>query len=196
MASRGRGLRVVAGELRGRGIDVAPGTRPTLDRLRAAVFDSLGAPPPPRVLDCYAGSGAFGIEALSRGAERVRFIERDARACGVIRANLRRFELEHAASVERADVLRADLAAGGPFGLVLADPPYADDPWTPLMDRLARPGVLAADGLIVAEFSARRAVPDPPPTWELWKIRRHGDGAFAIYCRLENGTSGDERTSL
>ncbi len=196
MASRGRGLRVVAGELRGRGIDVAPGTRPTIDRLRAAIFDSLGAPPPARVLDCYAGSGAFGIEALSRGAERVRFIERDSRACGVIRANLRRLGLEHAAGVERADVLRADLAAGAPYGMVLADPPYADDPWVALMDRLARPGVLAPDGLIVAEFSARRAAPDPPPAWQLWKMRRHGDGAFAIYCRLENGKSDDEPTSL
>lgn len=196
MASRGRGLRVVAGELRGRGIQVAPGTRPTIDRLRAAIFDSLGAPPPARVLDCYAGSGAFGIEALSRGAERVHFIERDARACGVIRANLRRLGLEHAGSVERADVLRADLAAGGPYGLVLADPPYADDPWVSLMDRLARPGVLAAGGLIVAEFSARRAAPDSPPTWQVWKTRRHGDGAFAIYCHLGNGKSDDERTSL
>ena len=196
MASRGRGLRVVAGELRGRGIQVAPGTRPTIDRLRAAVFDSLGAPPPPRVLDCYAGSGAFGIEALSRGAEYVRFIERDSRACAVIRANLRRLELEHAAGVERADVLRADLAAGGPYGLILADPPYADDPWIPLMNRLAQPGVLSADGLIVAEFSARHAVPEPPPTWQVWKMRRHGDGAFAIYCRLGNGKSEDEPTSL
>ncbi|MCY3783757.1 MAG: 16S rRNA (guanine(966)-N(2))-methyltransferase RsmD [Chloroflexi bacterium] len=196
MASRGRGLRVVAGELRGHGIQVAPGTRPTIDRLRAAVFDSLGAPPPPRVLDCYAGSGAFGIEALSRGAEYVRFIERDSRACAVIRANLRRLELEHAASVERADVLRADLAAGGPYGLILADPPYADDPWIPLMNRLAQPGVLASDGLIVAEFSARRAAPEPPPTWQLWKFRRHGDGAFAIYCRSGDGKSGNERTSL
>lgn len=186
----------MAGELRGRGIQVAPGTRPTIDRLRAAVFDSLGAPPPARVLDCYAGSGAFGIEALSRGAGRVRFIERDARACAAIRANLRRLELEDAASVERADVLRADLAAGGPYGLVLADPPYADDPWTLLMDRLTRPGVLAADGVIVAEFSARRAAPDPPTAWTLWKKRRHGDGAFATYRRLENGKSDDERTSL
>ena len=196
MAARGRGLRVVAGELRGRRIDVAAGTRPTIDRLRAAVFDALGAPPPTRVLDCFAGSGAFGIEALSRGAEHVRFIERDSRACAVIHANLRRLELEQCATVERADVLRADLAAGGPFDLVLADPPYADDPWTPLMDRLARPGVLAAGGLIVAEFSARRAAPDPPPTWSMWKTRRHGDGAFAIYSRLGNGESDDERTSL
>lgn len=147
-------------------------------------------------MDCYAGSGAFGIEALSRGADYVRFIERDSRACAVIRANLRRFELEPAASVERADVLRADLAEGGPYGMILADPPYADDPWTPLMDRLAQPDVLAADGLIVAEFSARRAVPEPPPAWHVWKNRRHGDGAFAIYFRLSHGKSGNEPTSL
>ena len=148
------------------------------------------------MLDCYAGSGAFGIEALSRGAEYVRLIERDSRACAAIRANLRRLGLEHAASVERANVLRADLADGGPYGLVLADPPYADDPWVSLMDRLAQPGVIAADGLIVAEFSARRAAPEPPPTWQVWKIRRHGDGAFAIYSRLGKGKSDNEPTSL
>ena len=101
-----------------------------------------------------------------------RLIERDARACAAIRANLRRLELEHCASVERANVLRADLAAGGPFGLVLADPPYDDDPWISLMERLAQPGVVAGGGMIVAEFSARRAAPDPPPTWDVWKTRR------------------------
>ena len=192
MAARGRGLRVVAGELRGRRIDVAGATRPTIDRMRAAIFDSLGAPPPVRVLDCYAGSGAFGLEALSRGAERVRFIERDARACAVIRANLRRMQLEHRASVDRAHVLRANLAAGGPFGLVLADPPYDDDPWVELMERLAQPGVVATDGLIVAEFSARRAAPDPPPAWSEWKTRRHGDGAFAVYRRSRNCESDED----
>ncbi len=192
MASRGRGLRVVAGELRGRRIEVATATRPTIDRLRAAIFDSLGAPPPARVLDCYAGSGALGIEALSRGAEHVRFVERDSRACAAIRANLRRLELEHCATVERGNVLRADLAAGGPFGLVLADPPYADDPWIPLLERLAEPGVISPDGLVVAEFSARRVAPDPPPPWRVWKTRRHGDGAFAVYCRSSNGESDDD----
>ena len=187
---------MVAGELRGRRIEVAPATRPTIDRLRAAIFDSLGAPPPARVLDCYAGSGALGIEALSRGAEHVHFVERDARACAAIRANLRRLELEPWTTVERADMLRADLAAAGPFGLVLADPPYADDPWTPLLERLAEPGVISRDGLVVAEFSARRVVPDPPPPWVVWKTRRHGDGAFAVYGRSRNGESDDDRTSL
>ena len=180
---------MVAGELRGQRIDVGGATRPTIDRMRAAIFDSLGAPPPERVLDCYAGSGALGLEALSRGAERVRFIERDARACAAIRANLHRLNLEHCAGVDRAHVLRADLAAGGPFGLVLADPPYGDDPWVSLMERLAQPGVLAAGGLIVAEYSARRAAPDPPPAWSEWKTRRHGDGAFAVYRRCVNDES-------
>jgi len=135
-----------------------------------------------------------------RGAESRRgardFVERDARACAAIRANLRRLELESFATVERADVLRADLAAAGPFGLVLADPPYADDPWIPLLERLAAPGVVSSDGLVVAEFSARRVVPDPPPRWCVWKTRRHGDGAFAVYCRSRNGESNDDRTSL
>jgi len=162
---------VVAGELRGRRIEVAAATRPTIDRLRPAIFASLGVPPPARVRDCYAGSGPLGIAALSRGADSTSLIE-------------------------RADVLRSDLAAAGPFGLVLADPPYADDPWIQLLERLAEPGVVSGDGLIVAEFSARRVVPDVPPKWCAWKTRRHGDGAFAVYRRSRNGESDDHRTSL
>ncbi len=181
MAARGRGLRIVAGAFGGRRVDAAAATRPTTDRVRAAIFDSLGGPPPLRVLDCYAGSGALGLEALSRGAEFARFIEKDARAIAMIRANLQRMGLEAQARVDRAHVLRADLASDGPYGLVVADPPYADDPWDQLFERLATPGVVALNGLVVAEFSARRQPPEPPVGWSMWKTRRHGDGAFAVY---------------
>ncbi len=192
MAARGRGLRVVAGVFGGQRIEVAPATRPTTDRLRAAIFDALGGRPPARVLDCYAGSGALGLEALSRGAEFVRFIDNDPRAIAIIRANLRRMELEAYARVDRVQALRADFATGAPYGLVLADPPYADDPWSQLFGRLAAPGVMTADGMVVAEFSARRELLEPPEGWLMWKTRRHGDGAFAMYHRALEAAAVEE----
>ena len=181
MPPRGRGLRIVAGVCGGQRIEVSAGTRPTIDRVRAAMFDSLGQAPPDRVLDCYAGSGALGLEALSRGSEFVRFIDSSGRAISAIEANLQRLGLETSARVDRANVLRADLALGGPFGLVFADPPYASDPWPCLMEILTQPKVITADGGIVAEFSSRRLPPDPPSGWFISKTRRHGDSTFAIY---------------
>lgn len=192
MAARGRGLRIVAGSFRGHRIEVAKATRPTTDRVRAAIFDSLVAPPPLRVLDCYAGSGALGLEAISRGAEFVRFIEKDPRAIAVIRSNLCRMGVEANGQIDRSDVIRADLTTDLPYGLVVADPPYADDPWALLFERLKAPGVLAADGLVVAEFSARRKFPAPPAEWLMWKTRHHGDTAFAIY-RKHPGATGVDR---
>ena len=192
MAARGRGLRIVAGSFRGHRIEVAKATRPTTDRVRAAMFDSLGAPPPLRVLDCYAGSGALGLEAISRGTEFVRFIEKDPRAIAVIRSNLCRMGVEAHGHMDRSDVVRADLTSDAPYGLVVADPPYADDPWALLFEHLKAPGVLVPNGLFVAEFSARREPPFPPAGWLMWKTRRHGDAAFAIYRKLQ-GASGAER---
>lgn len=123
-------LRIVAGALGGRFIDAPPGrgTRPTPERVREAWFSALGD----RVLgasvvDLFAGSGALGIEALSRGAASVHFVEADDRAAEVLRRNLRRLEVEERAVLHRTDVFPF-LERGGPegprFDLALADPPY------------------------------------------------------------------------
>lgn len=183
MAARGRGLTVTAGILRGRRLRIPPGIRPTTDRVRAAVFDALQRPPPERVLDLFAGSGAFGIEALSRGAEYACFIERSRRAAAVIRQNLEDLGVRDSAQVVIGDARRATRARGAPFGLVYADPPYADDPWLTLFDALETPGLLTDEALVVTETSSRFGPPLAPVGWSCLKERRHGDTTFTIFRR-------------
>lgn len=123
-------LRIVAGELGGRRIEAPPGrgTRPTREMVREAWFSALGSRiAAARVADLFAGSGALGIEALSRGAAHVDFVERDGRTLGVLRRNLEDLEIEDRCTVHRVDVERfLDAAAERDevFDVVLADPPY------------------------------------------------------------------------
>jgi 16S rRNA (guanine966-N2)-methyltransferase len=151
-------VRIIAGERKGHTIFAPRGreTRPTSDRVRENVFNIVapwveGA----RVLDLYAGSGAMGLEALSRGAEAVVFVEADPEAVRAIERNLDKLRLTGARLV-RADAttgLAQETAAGRKYDLVLADPPYAMTDY----DTLARylPRVLAEDGLLVLESAAR-----------------------------------------
>jgi 16S rRNA (guanine966-N2)-methyltransferase len=153
-------LRIVAGTVGGRRIDVPAGsaTRPTSDRVREAVFnalDSLGAVDDARVFDAFAGSGALGIEALSRGAAHVTFAETDAAALEVIGANLRSLGLTDAARVVPAPAERA--LAQGPFDLVLLDPPYAFDRWEDLLVAVA--GALADGGVALVESDHEVTLP-------------------------------------
>ncbi len=146
-------LRIVSGSAGGRRIDVPPGssTRPTSDRVREAIFnalESLGAVHGSRVLDGFAGSGALGIEALSRGAAHATFADTDSRATGVVSENLRTLGLAGAAVVLTRPTERS-LAPGGPFDLVLLDPPYAYDGWEGLLEALVP--VLSPGAVVVIE---------------------------------------------
>ena len=157
-------MRVVGGTARGRRL-VAPAgdkTRPTSDRVREAVFNALwsrGVLDGARVVDLFAGSGALGVEALSRGAAEATFVDRDAAARRAIAANLATTGLADRATVVGQPVerfLAARAAAGErPFDLAFCDPPYAFDGWVDLL--AARPAQL-----VVAESGA--AI-DPPPGW-------------------------------
>jgi 16S rRNA (guanine966-N2)-methyltransferase len=126
-------------------------TRPTSDRVRENAFNLIGPVEGATVIDLYAGSGAMGLEALSRGAESAVFVESDRDACRVINANLDKLRLS--ATVLCSDVLRVVANERNRYDLVLLDPPYdfADH------ERLARylPGLLADDGLVVYESAAR-----------------------------------------
>src|SRR5262245_1880441 len=131
-------MRVVAGQARGRRLTSPKGsdTRPTSDRVREATFNalrSIDAIDGARVADLFAGSGALGIEALSRGAASCVFVERDPAAIAVIEDNIARTEVA-GATVVRADVMRWITGRTPPLDLVLADPPYAFDDWPALLD--------------------------------------------------------------
>jgi 16S rRNA (guanine966-N2)-methyltransferase len=168
-------VRVVAGRYGGRRLAAPPGrsTRPTSDRVREALFSILGPLDDERVLDLYAGSGALGIEALSRGAASAVFVERDPRAVRVLQTNLDTLGIQ--AEVRRNEVLRVleDASrAGETYDLVLCDPPYrlAGDVGGPLSEAL---GPLLAPGARVVTESDRRLPLDLDLS--LTDERRYGD---------------------
>lgn len=180
--------RIVGGVARGRRLSVpARGTRPTSDRAREALFNSLAALVDlegAHVLDLFAGSGAVGLEALSRGVAAAVFVESDRGAADVVKANLAALGLP-GGRVERRPVAAA-LAAGpqatpeAPFDVVFADPPYAldEDDLAAVLDALARPGWLAADAVVVVERSARSPEPRWPAAIEGTRSKRYGEGAL------------------
>ncbi|MEI7623271.1 MAG: 16S rRNA (guanine(966)-N(2))-methyltransferase RsmD [Actinomycetes bacterium] len=175
-------MRVVAGEARGRRLVAPEGTdtRPTLDRVREAMFNSLvslGAIEGARVLDLYAGSGALGIEALSRGAASSVFVDNGRNARHAITTNLTTTGFTEQSTVVAQDALvwLRDSVAGWDrdrlhFDLVLIDPPYAaeDDLWSEVFDAI---GVLAAGGVVVAESSRPITL---PVGWNAQKEKRYG----------------------
>jgi 16S rRNA (guanine966-N2)-methyltransferase len=178
--------RIVAGVAKGRSIVVPPrGTRPTSDRAREALFNTLtswldldGA----RVLDLFAGSGAVGLEALSRGAADVSFVESDRDAAALIARNVATVAptFERRARVLRCSVERylAGAPATGSFDFVFADPPYAlgDAEMEALLVRLAQPPWLGAAAIVVVERAARGADLTWPEALEALKHKRYGEG--------------------
>lgn len=172
-------MRIVAGQLRGRRILAPAGsdTRPTTDRVREAVFNSLvsmdlidGA----TVVDLFAGTGAMGLEALSRGAAHCRFVEHDARALRVLRENIQALGV-----ADRSTVIAAD-AAGHvrgmpPADLVLADPPYDFAGWPDLLAAVPAPFVVAESGRTVAA----------PDGWELLREKRYGRTTVSFLQRTD-----------
>lgn len=182
-------MRVVAGEARGRRLVAPQGTdtRPTLDRVREAVFNALASQDAidgARVLDLFAGSGALGIEALSRGAAHVTFVDTDRAARRAVTDNLTTTGL-----ADRAEVLGVDASAHlrrtaeqtspdgvGAYDLVLLDPPYAtgDDAWAELLDLVA---AAAPDAVVVVESDHEVPVPDG---WHALRSKRYGGTLVSV----------------
>jgi 16S rRNA (guanine966-N2)-methyltransferase len=174
----------VGGTAKGRRLVVPPrGTRPTSDRAREALFSSLaglldieGA----WVLDLFAGTGAVGLEALSRGAEWATFVDSDRTAYDLIRRNVATVGLDRAEVHRRA---AGAFLVGGcdrPFDLAFIDPPYAfgEQPLAALLSTLATPDWLADDAVVVVERSARGAEPLWPDALEPIKQKRYGEGVL------------------
>lgn len=183
--------RIIAGAAGGRRIDAPDGrtTRPTSDRTREALFASvqsdLGSLDGIRVLDLYAGSGAIGLEALSRGASHALLVEADRKAGQVVRGNIATLRLPGAELVaDRVERLLARGSTGGPYDLVVADPPYpvTEEEVTAVLTDLVDHGWLAEDAIVVLERSKR----GPEPTWpkglELDRSRKYGE-AILWYAR-------------
>jgi 16S rRNA (guanine966-N2)-methyltransferase len=185
---------VIGGALRGRRFS-APrrGVRPTADRVRESLFALLGDVADASTLDLYAGSGALGIEALSRGASDVVFVEQSPASVSVLKRNLAELGL-----AERSRVLRSDVLRGlgrlereqARFDLVLADPPYAAGVLDRLLHEIVETGVLLPGGMLVVERGRRHPVP-PVPGLRLLEHREYGDTVITRYTRDPGGR--DER---
>jgi 16S rRNA (guanine966-N2)-methyltransferase len=179
--------RIISGSARGRRLAVPPGssTRPTSDRAREALFSTIealirsfaGA----RVLDLYAGSGAVGLEALSRGAEHVLLVESDARAAATIRSNADATDLVGAeVRGERVELLVARGAPGAPYDVVFLDPPYdvADDALREVVDDLLDGGWVSPAALLIVERATRGGEWRWPPGVEADRSRRYGEATL------------------
>lgn len=178
--------RIVAGVAGGRRLAVpARGTRPTTDRVREALFNVLAARldfDGLRVLDLYAGSGALGLEALSRGAAVVTFVENDRRAAEVLNRNIEVVGLP-GATLRRAPVAAVLASApAGPVDLVLADPPYETpaEEMAELVNTLDRHGWVGAGSIVVVERPASGPELAWPVGWTPWPARRYGDTRIEV----------------
>ena len=182
-------MRVTGGEFCGRNL-LVPKTdaiRPTQDRVREALFNILA----PEIagadfLDLFAGSGAVGIEALSRGANRVTFVEQSRRHLDVLKRNLATLKSEDRSDVVCADCYRwIERYAGGGFSIGFADPPYAlgeERGYAQVLAQLAVRGVIRPNGLFVAEMTAVQS-PEETPGWELLRDRKYGKTRLCIWRR-------------
>jgi 16S rRNA (guanine966-N2)-methyltransferase len=175
-------VRIVAGSRKGHRFAAPRGvvTRPTGDRVRESAFALIGPIEGATVLDLFAGSGAMGLEALSRGARRAVFVERDRGACRVISENLETLRLTSAVVIrgDAVDVLRQERAKGRSYDVVLVDAPYDD--WEHVAVKLGDliPEVLSENGLVVVE-TAVRVEPELP--LDLVTTRRYGSARITVY---------------
>ena len=186
-------LRIIAGEWKGRRIRVpaGPELRPTGERVREALFSILGERVAgARVLDAYAGTGALGLEALSRGAREVWFVEADLRAVQALQAAAVELGAGERGRVVRGEVVPSMRlgAVRGTFDLVFADPPWASDEIASFLPGLVRARLLAADGLLVVERGARgEPGPGPPDALSLDRTAIYGDTALDFYSCAPSG---------
>lgn len=180
-------MRVLAGTLKGQRLVTARGstTRPTGDRVRIACLDTLmpflGAGP---FLDLFAGAGAVGIEALSRGAPSAVFVEVDASALRALRDNIARLGLQERARVMREDAARAVEALarrGERFAVLFLDPPYASPRAVDALEAVATGRVLAPAAVVVLQHPTKSQPPEAPGVLTAWKARRFGETTLTFF---------------
>jgi 16S rRNA (guanine966-N2)-methyltransferase len=182
-------VRVIAGKWRGKKLETPEGNdiRPTSDRARGALFNVLAHGKPAAkgfhlqdaiVLDTFAGTGALGLEALSRGAKHASFIENAATAIAVLRANINACGAERESDIHQADATKPP-AAGSACGLILMDPPYGKELLGPSMDALSTAGWMGAGAICCAELGKGEAF-NPPGRFEILDDRCYGAARIVI----------------
>lgn len=188
-------MRVIAGTYRSRILKSLKGLalRPTSDRLRETLFNVIGpAVAGSRFLDLFAGTGAIGIEALSRGASEVVFTENHSPAAALIRRNLESLGVRKGATVLTMDALRGleklasqnQKAGGAPFDFVFLDPPYsAAEDYARVLEFLGSGDLLASAGLVITEHRRSFELPEEVGTMRRYRVLKQGDAALSFYRR-------------
>ena len=178
-------MRIIAGKAKGHQLKVAKGsiTRPATDLVRGAIFSILETTTSDwsQVLDLFAGSGALGIEALSRGAGWVDFVERAPRCCDIIRQNLEKTKLAIQAHVYCCSVAKAIAFLDKEYGIILMDPPYSDLSIGNMVSQLATSKLVGTNSVVVVTHSPHLTLDSTYTPLNLVKERRHGDSCIAIY---------------
>ncbi|MDQ3043998.1 MAG: RsmD family RNA methyltransferase [Chloroflexota bacterium] len=178
-------MRVIAGSARGRPLKGPPSaaTRPMANKIKGSLFSmlaSLGVEPI-RVLDLYAGTGGIGIEALSRGAEWVDFVERNAAASAVIRANIATAGFTEAARVHQLPVASFLNRAEPAYDFIILDPPYADPEIVRVLTRLGSTPLVQSDTIVAIGHSPRAILPERAGKLIRFRQRCHGDSCYSLY---------------
>ena len=180
-------MRVITGKAKGRQLKFPKGTttRPATDLVRGAIFSILENTTEDwtQVLDLYSGSGALGIEALSRGAGWVDFVEREPRCCGIIKENLQKTGLADQAHVYCCSVAKAISFLEKEYNIILMDPPYAYSAIGTIITQLATSRLVGADTTVVVTHSPRLSFQPAYASLRLVKEHRHGDSCIAVYHR-------------
>jgi 16S rRNA (guanine966-N2)-methyltransferase len=181
-------MRIISGKFKSRHLKGTPptGIRPTSDKLRETLFNILGA----RVdgatfLDGCAGVGAIGIEAISRGAEQVYFVDQSRKACQMIRQNLAALEINEGLKIMEMDLIRALRLLDTTFDIAFIDPPYDyEGIYTDVLQRFGASPLLRPEGLLILEHSKRNVLPDSAGTLKKIRSLVQGDAALAFYSSL------------
>jgi 16S rRNA (guanine966-N2)-methyltransferase len=186
-------VRIIAGDFRGRALaavgkgDAGAHLRPTTDRVRESLFNVLmhtGAIPGARVLDLFAGTGALGLEALSRGADCVTFVDDGRVSTGLIKKNIGLCRAEAACSLQRRDALKVGPNPDAPYDLIFLDPPYGKGLGEKALAAAAAQGWVADDALVVWEENAPMPAPEG---FELHNSRKYGDTHITLMWRDVSG---------
>ncbi|MHB8492154.1 MAG: 16S rRNA (guanine(966)-N(2))-methyltransferase RsmD [Solirubrobacteraceae bacterium] len=190
-------MRVIAGRYGGRPLRAPRGqrTRPTAELVRGAIFSMLGDISGATVLDLFAGTGALGLEALSRGAERALFVERDALRAAALKANIEALGLARqqarASAAGAVAAMRTAKRRCETYDLIFIDPPYAQsERWTPLLER-SLPPLLAAAARVIVESDRRAPLRLDLP---IESERRHGETLIVIHRNTANTSNADTRS--
>ena len=178
-------MRVIAGKAKGHRLKVPKGTptRPATDLVRGAIFSILETTTSDwsRVLDLFSGSGALGIEALSRGANWVDFVEQERRCCSIIRQNLEKTRFSHQAHIYCCSVAKALSFLEEEYSIILVDPPYSDSSIGNLVQQLATSKLVGRESVVVVTHSPHLPLNSTYAPLQALKERRHGDSCIKVY---------------